>query len=213
MAPKAPFRRPGLRMLLLLVNLVMLALPLSGLYLFRVYQNELVRQTESELIVQAALVAAIFRHELVALGGPDYGRTHWSRPLDEPQELRIIPARLDRSSPVDPNPQTLSASAHSPDPVALAAAASVSQVIDEATLTTLSTITLLDYRGLLVSKGPGRGLSLDRNEEVASALAGKYHSLLRAREVHSPTKLSSASRATPYRVFVALPVFNGQRLA
>ena len=213
MAPKASSRRPGLRMLLYLANLVILALPLSGLYLFRIFQNELVRQTESELIVQAALVSAVFRHELVSIGGDGYGKAHWTRPLDEPQELRIIEPKLDRSSPIDPNPQTLSASAHSPDPVALAAAANLDEIIREATLTTLSTIALLDFRGLLVSQGPGRGLSLERNEEVAQALAGSYFSLLRAREVKEPTRLSSASRDTPYRVFAAMPVFNGQRLA
>lgn len=213
MALKASSRRPGLRMLLLLLNLVILTFPLSVLYLFRIYQNELVRQTESELIVQAALVTAIYQRELVALGGHDYGRTHWSRPLDKPKELRIISPRLDRSSPVDPAPQSFFASAHSPDPIALVAAANLEPLIREATLTTLSTITLLDFRGLLVSVGPGRGLSLDKNEEIAAALAGRYHSLLRARTVSEPTKLSSPSRDTPYRVFVAMPVFNGQRLA
>jgi signal transduction histidine kinase len=213
MAAKASSRRPGLRMLLLLANLVILTFPLSGLYFFRVYQIELVRQTESELIVQAALVAAVFRSELVSIGGPDYGLTHWSRPLDEPQSLNIIAPKLGRSSPVDPSPQSLSASAHAPDPVAMKAAAALGQIIEEATSTTLSTITLLDFRGLLVSEGPGRGLSLARNEEVAEALAGNYHSLLRAREVSKPSSLSSPSRDTPYRVFAALPVFNGQRLA
>jgi signal transduction histidine kinase len=200
-------------MFLLIVNLIILAIPISGLYLFRVYENELVRQTESELIVQAALVASFYRDRLVGLGGPDYGLPHWSRPLDRPRDLRIVPTRLDRSSPVSDRPMTWTASAHAPDPVAMAAAAELAPVIEEAGLTTLSTITLLDFRGLAVGPERGRGLSLASNEEVAAALQGRYHSLLRARAVRGPTSLASASRDTPFRAFAAMPVFNGQRLA
>ncbi len=56
------------------VILSILAMPISGLYLFRIYEKELVRQTEIELIAQAALVGAIYRDEVLALGGPGYGR-------------------------------------------------------------------------------------------------------------------------------------------
>ncbi|MDR1576867.1 MAG: hypothetical protein LBT86_01380 [Deltaproteobacteria bacterium] len=51
--------RPSLRALLLAVNLFSSAIPISRLSLFRVDEHELVRQTESELIAQAALVSAM----------------------------------------------------------------------------------------------------------------------------------------------------------
>ncbi len=50
-----------LRTILLIVMLAVLALPLGGLYFFRIYENELVQQTELELISQAAVLSATFR--------------------------------------------------------------------------------------------------------------------------------------------------------
>ncbi|MDR2367212.1 MAG: hypothetical protein LBF58_03745 [Deltaproteobacteria bacterium] len=205
---------PSLRLILLLVNLVILAVPISGLYLFEIYEDELVRETESELIGQAALVAAMFRDGAVAAGGPDYGLPHWRTPFEGQEELRIVPTLLTRSSsPVHSEPISISASGREPDPVALEVARKLAPVIREATLTTLSTIALLDFHGLVVSQGRGQGLSLERNVEVAKALEGGYASLLRERSVSGTSSLDSASRDTPYRVFVAFPVFNGQRLA
>ncbi|TAL48426.1 MAG: sensor histidine kinase, partial [Methylovulum sp.] len=43
-----------LRNILLIVMLMVLGLPLGGLYFFRIYENELVQQTERELISQSA---------------------------------------------------------------------------------------------------------------------------------------------------------------
>ncbi|MDR1051428.1 MAG: HAMP domain-containing histidine kinase [Deltaproteobacteria bacterium] len=206
--------RPSLRLLLLAVNLVILSVPISGIYLFRVYENELVRQTESELISQAALVAAMFRSELVMVAGPNYGQAHWRPPNSPDSSLRIVPTLLDRSStPVVSDPVSMAAAGFPADPAALQAASNLAPVLAEATLTTLSSIYLLDFRGVLVSPGRGRGLSLERNPEVSSALEGRYHSMLRSRSVSASTALSSASRDTPFRVFVAMPVFNGRRLA
>ncbi|MDR1546394.1 MAG: HAMP domain-containing histidine kinase [Deltaproteobacteria bacterium] len=213
----APARRPSLRLILLAVNLVILAIPISGLYLFRIYENELVRQTESELIAQGALAAAMFRREVVALAGPDYGLLLWSSALardDDSSKLRITPPRLEYSpSAVLPRALALTPSNREPDPTALAAAEALAPTLREAGLTTLSTVDFLDFHGLAVGDRRGQGLSLARNEEVAHALEGRYWSVLRAREVEQPTSLSSASRDTPYRVFAAFPVLNGRRLA
>jgi signal transduction histidine kinase len=211
---KRASKLPSLRLLLLVVNLIILAIPISLLYLFRIYENELIRQTESELISQAALVASMYQKQVLVLGGPNYGLTHWNAPFEPDSHLRLVPPKLDRSSSViHPQPLTPSASSYDPDPIASQAAENLAPIINEATLTTLSTIYLLDFHGLIVSKGPGYGLSLERNEEVAKALEGQYHSLLRARQIESSSSLSSASRDTPFRVFAAMPVFNGQRLA
>ncbi|MDR2386739.1 MAG: HAMP domain-containing histidine kinase [Deltaproteobacteria bacterium] len=209
-------RHPSLRLILLLVNLVILAVPISGLYLFEIYEDELVGQTESELISQAALVGAMYRDLAVDLGGRDYGLAHWNNPFGESladSDLRIVPTLLNRSSSqIYKDPLSFSASTREVDQVASMVASKLSPVIREATLTTLSTISLLDFHGLVASPGRGHGLSLERNLEVAKALEGSYASVLRAREVSEATDLSSASRNTPYRVFVAFPVFNGQRL-
>ena len=54
--------RPRLRTLLILLNLLVLALPLAGIQVLRLYESALVRQTESELIAQSAFIAAAYRN-------------------------------------------------------------------------------------------------------------------------------------------------------
>jgi len=56
--------RPRLRTILLAVNLMILALPLGGVTVLRLYESALVRQTESELVGQAAILAAAYRAAL-----------------------------------------------------------------------------------------------------------------------------------------------------
>jgi hypothetical protein len=47
---KPKIRRFKLRNILLVVSVVVLVLPLGGIYFLRIYENELVKQTELELI-------------------------------------------------------------------------------------------------------------------------------------------------------------------
>ena len=56
--------RPQLRTVLLVVNLVILLLPLAGIWILRLYESELIRQTESELIAQGVIVSAAYRDAL-----------------------------------------------------------------------------------------------------------------------------------------------------
>ena len=63
-------RPPRLRTVLLLGNLAVLALPLAGLYAMRLYESALVRQTESELVAQAAVLAGAMRERLRIAPGP-----------------------------------------------------------------------------------------------------------------------------------------------
>ena len=53
-----------LQTILMLVNLVVLLLPLIGIYFFRIYENSLIRQTELELISQAAFVSSLYKKEI-----------------------------------------------------------------------------------------------------------------------------------------------------
>ena len=73
-----------LRSILLIVMLAVLALPLGGLYFFRIYENELVQQTELELISQSAALAATFR-QLVRdqRRDNDYGYVQFSTSLTQ----------------------------------------------------------------------------------------------------------------------------------
>lgn len=71
-----PFNRKlRLRTIFLFINLSILMLPLGGIVFFRIYENVLVRQTESELISSAAVLASVYKKELASLlpDGEDYG--------------------------------------------------------------------------------------------------------------------------------------------
>ena len=50
--------RPSLSLIVFLVLTAVLSLPLFSLYFLKVYQNELIQQTESELIAQSAALSA-----------------------------------------------------------------------------------------------------------------------------------------------------------
>ena len=55
---------------MLAILLTVMALPLVGLFFFRIYENQLVRQTEAELIGQGAAIAAIYAREVREAGLP-----------------------------------------------------------------------------------------------------------------------------------------------
>ena len=46
--------RPRLSAVLMLVNFAVIALPLGSIFFFRIYENQLIQETERELISQAA---------------------------------------------------------------------------------------------------------------------------------------------------------------
>ncbi len=56
--------RPSLSLVVFLVLTAVLLLPLFSLYFLRVYQNQLIQQTEAELIAQSAALSAVFHREI-----------------------------------------------------------------------------------------------------------------------------------------------------
>src|SRR5215469_11126267 len=61
--------RPRIRTVLIASNLLLLALPLTGIWVLHIYESALIRQTESELLAQAAVLAASYRSLWLAEGG------------------------------------------------------------------------------------------------------------------------------------------------
>ena len=91
-------RLPGIRTLLLATYLAVLLLPVAGIGILRLYESALIRQTEAELLAQAAVLSAAYRSawlerappgallampksELPWSGSPSYGATDQWRPL------------------------------------------------------------------------------------------------------------------------------------
>ncbi|MEM1204126.1 MAG: HAMP domain-containing sensor histidine kinase [Acidobacteriota bacterium] len=213
--------RPRLRTVLLAVHLLILALPLAGISLLRLYDSLLIRQTESELIVQGAVVASLYRQQLLvelAAGGADpkaYGR------------VLVAPQVPDPDNPFDPAIPGLDLARHevlpaTPDatepvadagPLAAAAGGRVAPVLKEAKLVSLAALRVVDPNGVVVaSSGDGAGLGLHHRTEVAAALDGLKVSVLRRRDVDDTPPLGSISRGTKLRVAVAVPVVRGDRV-
>ena len=74
-----------LRTILLAVSLTVLVIPLGGVYIFRIYEGELVKQTEVELIAQAALIAAMYNNEVEALAKLDGKLVDYGRKISSPR--------------------------------------------------------------------------------------------------------------------------------
>jgi len=214
--------RPRLRTLFLALNAATFLLSWGGLVVFRVYDNQLVRQTEAQLIAEGAVVAAAYARALRdqgAAGDPDYGLALPAEraPLFDPaQALRPVLARLDlgadevRPPAEPPHPRAGAAG----DARAAAAGRGLSPVLAEAKRVALAGIRVVDFTGTVVATSNEElGFGLEHREEVRRALAGEAVSLLRRRiSDEPPPKYDSMSRETGVRVFVALPVVDGGRV-
>jgi signal transduction histidine kinase len=216
---KKPRRwRFKLRTILLAVSLAVLLIPLGGVYVFRFYEGELVKQTEVELIAQAALIAAVYKDEVAVLAKSDgqadsYGRkVDFKPPADG--EFQPVRPRLDlardriRARPAEAEPSETAA-----DPIARQVGAKLIPILLEAQRTNLAGVRILDAQGIVTGGREDVGKSLAHLSEVQSALQGNYASAIRRRTIRRPQPaLASISRGTGVRVFVAYPIIARDRL-
>ncbi len=213
--------RPSIGIILLLVLTTVLALPLVGLFFFRIYENQLIHQTEAELIGQSAVLAAVMRREIeagfppdVPLGAP-VAPTPPAEPgyapgptADPPTPYRPIMPALDLTSDdlLGRRPEARPAPAP-PHPAFLALGARLTHDVIETQRVTLAGFRLLDPAGTVIAGREEVGLSLAHVEEVAEALRGHFRSAMRLRvSKHEPPPLYSWSRGTGVRLFTAMPV-------
>ncbi len=186
--------------LLLASNMAVLALPLTGLWVLRLYESALVRQTESELVAQAAVLAGVFREQLRRTDPHD-------APTVDTQDAASLSQRpgLDLAEdPILPPP---------PDPVhagpaqaqASAIGTILAPILRDAQSVTLAALRVTDAHGVVVATtGSDLGLSLAGWQEVASVLAGAPLATTLRR--HEPPSVGGFLRSAGIRVFVALPV-------
>ncbi|HTR87183.1 MAG TPA: ATP-binding protein, partial [Reyranella sp.] len=217
-------RLPGIRSLLLATYLVVLFLPVLGIGVLRLYESALIRQTESELMAQAAVLSAAYRTAWLgsaprgALAGMPRAELKWGGPAFPGSVERWLPLlpQLDLAeSPVMPRPADAVPASQPPDAVALAVAPSLRPVVGEVRHMTLAGIRILDARGIVVvgTQDEDVGRSLAAQEEVAQALRGAPLSALRDRLVPAADySWESISRNTALRVFVAVPVLADDRV-
>lgn len=212
-APRTTFK---LRSFFAVILLVVLLLPLSGGYFFRIYENELVRQTETELIAQGVFISAMYKQALQADTQHDanFGNEilNPAAPLDE--KYTPIPPSLDlRTATIHPTrPDAIAPNAPA-SATALSVAATITPVIEDARMSTLAGIRILDPNGVVIVGKNDMGLSLADIDEVRPALQGHYTSVLRQRISDEPRPpIASLSRGTDVRVFIAMPIIQDNRV-
>lgn len=212
------FRRlPRIRTLLLATYLAVLLLPVGGIAFLRLYESALARQTEAELLAQAAVLSAAYRAawlerapsgmiESMPAAALEWGvaPTPYSR-----ERWRLLQPQLDLAeSPILPRPPDPAPARQPPEAVAQQIAPALGPVLRDVQAMTLAAIRIVDSRGIIVaSTADGDlGLSLAGQEEVAQALAGAPSAVLRERAgTNAERSWESISRTTALRVFVAVP--------
>lgn len=210
--------RPRLSVIVLFILIAVLALPLFGLFFFRLYENQLVRQAEFELIAQGAALGATYVHLLREAGvtANQLGVKVPPDALPGPGELyNPIEPSLDLASDdvLGRRPYAEVADAHV-EPALAAAGRVMTGLMDDTQRTTLAGFRLLDPNGTVIGGSDELGLSLLGSPEVRTALAGRYASVMRVRLLdRDPPPVYSMSRGTAIRIFVAMPVVMDGRVA
>lgn len=218
-----------LRTILFGVLLFVAALPGFTAIFLRVYENALVRRTEAELIAQSAALAASAaivwpgaKPRVLAPPQPVPARTSsgWSR-SDSGQYGEIaqsggvvdISTEIDlRTSPILPErpyPQPLTAPANQ---AAQTMANALTPAVEDTKRVTLSSILLLDEKGVILNDATRRGQHFDL-PEVQSALAGKAQTVMRLNTTYyRRTVLEVFSQAATIRLHHARPIYVDERV-
>ena len=209
----------SLWVILLIVNLTVLILPLGSIFFFRIYENQLIAETEAELIAQSVFIGEMYKRELrdgLAKDVRDkYGRLlenpppdaadEFYTPLDPKLDLAtgtIYPSRPDGRPPVVRS-----------DRSAISAGLKLDDMLREGQRTTLAGIRLLDFNGTVVAGREEKGLSFAHVIEVVGALNGQYTSVIRQRiSDEPPPSIASISRGTGIRIFTVYPIISNGNL-
>jgi len=201
----------SIRWLLLGVNGLVLLMPILAVFGLKLYQNHLVRQTETNLIGQAVVIGEAWRAELRRLEG---------RSAEDPSAIRPPGAADARYAPVDPVIDLANGILPPvPDPTRFAkrmdglewrAGEAIRPLLERAKVFNLMSARVLGRDGCIVaSSGAWLGACLDGVVEVDAALAGRYAASARERYSDEPAPpLASISRRGDVRVFAALPIFS-----
>ena len=211
--------RPSVGQVIFTALAVAAALPLVGLFLFRLYDNQLIHQTQAELIAQSRVLAAVFAREVEARLGDGV-----SLGAEIPPQAR--PDRDDQLTPIRPaldlaaggdllrrRPDALPADAPA-SPAYAEIGTRLMPIILDTQKVTLAGFRILDSRGVVIAGRAEVGQSLAHIEEIATALGGQYRAVLRIRKPDKPPPpIYSISRGVGVHVFSAMPVIVNNRVA
>ncbi len=207
---KRHWPRMRLRTILFTTLFMVAAMPGFGAVFLRVYENTLVRQTEAELVAQAAALSATasalwpatslaleVRKLREAAGSAASGNSYRPSGPTTGIDLSATPIQSER-------PSAGAGIARAPE--AVAAGARLSPILEATRATTLASIILLDRNGTIVAGTPAIG-SYAAVPEVAAALAGRSSTVLRRNSAYRATyRFEWLSRAAAIRVHYARPI-------
>ncbi|MFV0361367.1 ATP-binding protein [Tropicimonas sp.] len=210
--------RPPLWLLIAALVCLLLSLPLAGLGIARLADDQFVRETERSLISQSAVLAEVYAGAL-DLADPALGAALPVSPAAGERDAEtfhpIEPVlSLTGSEIAEPAPEGRVAP-HPPAAAYLQVARHLSALAQRSQKTTLAGYRFTDASGqVIASSGAGIGTSLRHLPEIETALSGRVASSLRYREpLEERHTLDSISRDTTFRVTVAHPVFLNGRIA
>jgi signal transduction histidine kinase len=202
-----------LRTILLVVTLSILLLPLSGLYFFRFYENELVRKTELELIAQSAVLSSIYRdfihqntsEQPAPPGASRYQAFEYYTPVKPQLDLANQPVLPRRPEPLA-NKAVI-------DTIDWNAGERMTNILRNTKQITLAAIRILDRKGTVVAGTNEKEMSLAHIPEIKKALKGEYTAVIRERiSDEPPPSIASLSRGTGIRIFTAFPINNNGKI-
>lgn len=205
--------RPTIAFVVAGVCVTLVSVPVLALLAVQRTSNQFIRETEQSLIQQSAIYAALYADMFQAAPGQPIGTLlNDTRKAFWADDFHPISARLNvRVDPVlDPRPDGTPVNT-SLDPRHAMLVERLVPIARGATKTNLSGVAFLDHEGRLLNEPDAP--SLAQVTEVQVALQGDVGRALRLRsnafELHP---LSSISRDTTFRVFVAYPVIAKDRV-
>jgi signal transduction histidine kinase len=216
-------RGPSIRLLLLGAHAFALLLPLAALFLLRVYDVYLLRQTEHRLISESVVIGEVFRDALLrALGReqdvyrppPRPARSGGSAYAAPSEPFSPVEAQIDFAHPVLAREPSSFPSAPATGSAAERAGQAIEALLRRAQTFNLSAIRVLDARGCVVASTRSQaGQCMAELPEVRAALGGVYTAVLRERISDEPApQLGDIRRRGKVRVFTALPVWSDGRV-
>ena len=210
--------RPSLAMIVASMLAIIISLPIASLLLFKFYDSQLVRETESELIAQGVAISAIMQHLIRENEIP-------STLLGSKVSADILPDTNAIYTPLLPTLELASEITLPPRPEArkpetatnaefMTIGKLLAPIVYETKKKTLAGFRILDPVGRVISGHEEVGMSLAHVLEVGVALGGKYKSVIRQRISDEPLPpLASISRGTGIRIFAAMPVIINEQVA
>lgn len=193
--------------MLSLVLATVLALPLAGILASGIYDDQLVRRTEAELLAQSVALAAAIAREAAATLPADVALG------SAVAEGHAMGLGADLGAALPPRPDAMPPTFPA-DPAFLALGARVTPDLAATQAVTLAGFRLLDPSGTVIAGRGEIGQSLAHVDEVAEALHGRTTAALRRRlSKHPYPPLGSLSRGRPYRLFLAVPIVVRHRVA